>query len=194
MFAFGKSVLDCLSISFVQVRKVCLNLCRLLGGVYLVTCCLIMSVLGSIGFHQNNNDNATKLPCSLSTLSISGWWVWWFDAHPILSSPCLGWCLHHWPERLSSTRLVLGRIWKYGFVWIIMVYQNTHGLKPHFGQFKRIELQILWIIPKFQSHHDDDTAGPKRGARAFDASQTPIAGRSLAAHVVSICFHVFFAL
>ena len=79
MFAFGKSVLDCLSISFVQVRNVCLNLCRLLGGVYLLTCCLIMSVLGSIGFHQNNNDNATKFPCSLSTLSIRGWWVRWFD-------------------------------------------------------------------------------------------------------------------
>lgn len=58
----------------------------LMGIIYLVTCCLIMSVLGSIGFHQNNNDSATKLPCSLSTLSISGWWVRWFDAHPILSS------------------------------------------------------------------------------------------------------------
>jgi hypothetical protein len=51
-----------------------------------------------------------------------------------------------------------------------------------------IELQILWIIPKFQSPHDDDAAGPKRGARAFDASQTPLAGRSLAAHIVSMFF------
>ena len=35
---------------------------------------------------------------------------------------------------------------------------------------------------------DDDTAGPKRGAHALDASQASLAGRSLAAQ---FCFDMF---